>query len=185
MSLVQDPGSEYRNNIQKGRFYRCPYAFPVDSLILVRPLHDDNFQNIIPADIKPLNQCHDAFSHSLYPSLKLPSDEEFILQKAKFRRVVTLSKVTDYGLVNVAPAYTLKEYHNKSIDIEKLKNNQLVGFIYLKEGENNEESMIALAESFGIYIKLLTPIRLELNQKGIELLDDNLVTIYDIYSISE
>lgn len=185
MSMVQDPGDEYRKNIQKGRFYRCPYAFPVDSLVLVRPIYDDNSQNIIPADIKPLNQCQDAFSHSPFPSLRLMSDEEFIIQKAKYRRVVVLSKITSNGLVNVAPVYTIKDYHHKSIDIDKLKNNQLPGLIYLEDGKSNEEGFISLMESFGIYTKLLTPIRLELNQQGIELLDENLVTIYDIYSISE
>lgn len=182
MSLVQCPSGQYRNGIKKGLFYHCPYTFSRDSIVLVRPLCDSSYTETIPADIIPITQCNDAFDHQPFDMLKLKGDEEFTLQKTKYRRVVATTTISSVGMVNVAPVFTLKDYHSKTYDMEKLKNNQLAGLIYLEEGAHNKSSFISLIESFPVYINLLAPIRLQLSTDGIMMLDDNIALIYDLYS---
>ena len=69
--------------------------------------------------------------------------------------------------------------------MDKLIKNEVPGIIYLPESEANEESLIPLMEAFPVYKMLLEPIRLELSIKGMTLLDDNLVLVYDLYSNSK
>lgn len=185
MGLIQRIGGQYKNDFLRGRFYSCPYVFPTDSLILVRPLHDGEVDEVLPADIKPLSQCNDAFMHTPYPHLKLKEDEEYILQKTKKRRVLATTNLGNKGLLLVAPVYTLKVYHSGTMDLEKLKENRIPGIIYLEDGENNKESFIPLMEMCSVYRSLLEPIALELTKEGIELLDDNIVMLHDLYSISK
>ena len=182
LSLLQTPGDSYRNEFLKGRLYRCPAHIPSNSIIIVRPLHDGKSTETIPANIIPLSQCQNAFDHTPYQDLKLKSDEELVVSKVKKRRVIALTRPDNYGLIKVSPLYTLKKYHENIFDLKKLKDNHLAGIIYLEESELNEESYISLMESFPVYIKLLEPLRLELNAEGLTLLDDNLVTIYDLYT---
>ena len=186
MSLIRDPKGNYKNEIIKGRFYRCPASIPSSSLILVRPLYDGKPTETIAADITPLDQCATAFNHtSPYPELKLKTDEEFVLYKAKMRRVLATTGVTAYGLIQVAPVYSLKGYHSDMYDLAKLKKNELPGILYLEESKSNAESFVALMDSFPTYKNLIEPIRFELSPEGIELLDHNLVLIHDIYSDSK
>lgn len=138
----------------------------------------------IPANMMPMDQCN-AFDHSGFQGLKLQPNEEFILNKAKRRRVLAITKPDIHGLVKVAPVYTLKEYHAGKYDIDKLVKNELPGIIYLEETDINSESFISLMESFPVYKNILEPIRVGRNEDGIELLDDNLVVMFDLYSTSE
>ena len=185
MSLVQCPEGNYRNEFVKGRFYSCPYSFVMEELVLVRPICDGSLSETIPADIKPQILCGDAFNHTPYEGLKLKGDEEFTLLKSKRRRVVAITNQGIYGLVKIAPVFTLKGYHRDKFDVAQLRNNRLKGLIYLEIGEDNaEERFISLMESYSVYKSSLQPIRLELNKAGIELLDDNIVTMHDLYSDS-
>ena len=97
--------------------------------------------------------CWLFFSHSFKALPSRPS--EFVLDFCLAQN--------SYGIVNVAPVFTIKDYHSKTHDMEKLRNNLLGGLIYLEEGEYNKSSFITLTESFPVYINLLKPIRLELS----------------------
>jgi hypothetical protein len=186
LELVQYPGKNYRDEILKGRIYRCPAIMPTDSLVIVRPLCDGEKDSAkIPSDLIPYSQCHNAFNHTDFPQLKLKEDEEFILVKAKYRRVLALTGQDTSGFLRVAPIYTVKGYHSKKFSMDKLIKNEVPGIIYLPESEANEESLIPLMEAFPVYKMLLEPIRLELSIKGMTLLDDNLVLVYDLYSNSK
>ncbi len=185
MSLIKRPEGSYRDEIKKGRFYRCPATFPFSSLVIVRPLNDDNSDETIPADIIPSDKLTNPFDHTPFSKLQLKADEEFALVKMKMRRVLAITKPDEnYGLVKLAPIYTYKDYHDKRFEKEKLINNQYPGIIYLKECNHNKEGFVSLMESFSIQKHFLEPLPLELSSKGIELLDDNLVLIHDIYSES-
>lgn len=184
MSLVQYPEGNIRYEFVKGRFYSCPYSFAMEEFVLVRPICDGSLSETIPADIKPQNQCSDAFNHTPFEELRLKGDEEFTLLKSKRRRVVAITNLGIYGLIKIAPVFTLKSYHSDKFNVEQLRNNELKGLIYLKKGEANEEGFISLMESYSVYKSSLQPIRLELNKDGIEILDDKLVMMYDLYSDS-
>jgi hypothetical protein len=189
LALVCEAEGNYRNEVLKGRFYRCPSHFPLEEIIIIRPLHDGDTTESIPADIKPVNIVNNAFNHTGYPRLGLKEDEEFVLSKLKYRRVIAATKSDNNGLVIVAPIYTLKKYHNENFNREDLINNRIPGLIYLEEAENNKESFISLMESFPINKDLLTPIKLELNEEGLNIFDEHIFMIYDLmnenYSHSE
>lgn len=186
MSLLEDPGRDYRGIIAKGHFYFCPALMQSRSLIIVRPLYDANISDTtIPADMFTYQNCSQPFEHAPYDNLRLKADEEFILLKSKKRRVVALTGLFDNSFVQVAPVYTLKDSHGKYFNLDDLKNQRIPGIIYLESGDGNEESFISISESFPVFKDFLEPRRFRLNPEGLSLLDDQLILIYNLLSESD
>jgi hypothetical protein len=184
LSLIT-PFKNNQKSIIKGCFYRYSFVFPFKKIVIVRPLYDSTLDNTTAADILPLNECNDSFNHKEYEAFQLDTDEEFILCKAKYRRVLAITHQNTRGYVTVVPVYTLKDYHKKEFDYEKLKENQIAGLIYLEPNEEtNEESIINLTEPNTAHFMQLKPINLILNGAGINLLDDQLAVTFDLYADS-
>lgn len=183
MGLLQQAPKGYRGQYLKGRFYNCISPEYTSELVLVRPLNDSDLSQEIASTITPVGLTYNAFDHEPFESLGLKRDEEFLLTKAKDRKVVALTRPTSIGLIKVAPIYTLKDYHRKEIDVDSLRKNQVEGLIYLEADEfYNKERFISLVKSFTTMVNGLVPVPVELNQKGIDLLDDKLADLYELYS---
>ena len=126
-------GGTFRKQHRQGHLYEAPVFYAQSGLIVARPLYDEHTPagtESLPANI--LLQPGDLFEHAPFPQLRLASDEEFLVVKAKRRPVIILSADsinTASDTVLVAPLYSADNY--KPEFVQRVQQGEYPGFLFL------------------------------------------------------
>ena len=182
MDLVKRLNPACSNSYKKGYFYETISIMPGRNIIIVRPLYDSlSYDGAVDANIIYAKNEKSAFDHEPFDQLRIKRDEELLVSKGKRRRVLGLTDEV-YGQIQIVPIYTLKAYHEKTYDIEKLKRNELRGILYFPKTEYNKESFAPLIENQSVLAKNLKRLSVELSDEGHNILDDHLTDFFRLYT---